>query len=1551
MATLKNNFVQGKMNLDVDERLLPKGEYRKASNIRIANSNGSDVGAIEKNLSNQKLTSLNLGSNVKTIGGISDEFEEKIYWLVKSDLGSFIIEYDLANKIVSFVLKDTRAENVLDLHEDFLVTGIVLIIDTDNNNRFLAYTDNNKQPRYINIERAKTYGENGFEEAEILLIKKPPLDAPEITLSTTNSFEENNIEEKFLLFFYRYKYLDGEYSALSPVSKVAFKAKSFNFDFSTATNESMVNRYNLVNIAFNTGGKLVTDVELIFKESQHNTLYLVEGYNKVKKGWSTNKTVQVDFYNNKIYKTLPERQLFRLFDGVPLKAKALTSIQNLLVFGNYTENWNLIDAKNKPIHLDITLGLLSEAVSSGASYESNKSNRDYEVGVVYGEGYGRHTTVLTSEHNTVHIPSVACDKKNSLQVVLKNNPPKFAEWFRIVIKQNRYEYDTIVPSLFYEEGNFVWLKLETADIDKIKAGDFVYLKADSLGILQEIQQVKILEIEKKERNFLETAETTDLKQNSGTYYKIKPSNYSIDLDDLDIYEYIYTTSNFNLAIEIRTSVIYPPIYYGETDGLNDLSVSGTHSGSEDARYYIQIDALGDGVNTFNTFKWNKNNGSSTVGQVIDVTTPIELEDGVFIEFGSNYGHTLFDKWIVSAKTSNAWSDGGKAYGIYLSVEDDFIKGNTSITLIYREYHDISQTVEITRTASRDYETLEEWFYEDAIDAVFAAEGITSTRIIFRRGVVGSDRRIDYTTDGSGRSVMLIRSLGIDNSWTDNNPYVRATTIIRRTNNNIIFETKSKDLNSDVFFEIGKTYPIVDGYHTSLNSADTNQDATHDLKITLPHYNCFAWGNGFESIKIKDLFNANSYAFKTKPNTTIEDYRENKRIASFTYSEQYSQSLNYNGLNEFNLSQNNSKDLDDKDGGIQCLKTRNNDLTIWQEDKVHRVMYGKSVLYNEDGSSNIAKSNLPFEGVVPYSGEFGTIHPESIATLGNYNYWVDAKRGVPLRLGQSGIEVINYGMVNWFRDFLRTNYRKPIFGGIDPHNNQYTITLEEDAEVRIPTLHCANEMLRFDETEAYEYNLQLNSLSGDVVLNYNITEGFVTISAVFNGFTHLASNVTGVGSLTFERDSLTENLVRVQITPISEKVSYTLLNTCPIGNELKIVHVVLSHPSDVDTTMTNRYRWGVSSDYETPIVFDSELIKFNDYSGVEGVGRFPEDGSTIEISAYKGGANNGSFEVTQGDRLGYLVSETVYDESDIDAVLNAATFPGIITNDHNGATRSDKIIFPFNRISGTSILYLIWDYSKANQAPVAVDDAASLTSGGTVVINVLANDSDPENDVLTPFIVTNPQFGTVVINANNTISYTHDGSVNISDSFTYYVSDGSLQSNIATVTIDVGVPCSEGLDVSGGSGIFEVDIVIGTDLGNVGVQYDAYGIPDRFILIYDNQVVADSKFVGDSITGTPPAYSGLLGSHTLDVLSYDGSVFVNTGNQETITVAQSDIADGITEPLDGNGFLSFNKTTASPTVMQLRVIAPVGNTGWEFRGVCPTQTPIANEDRVTNNEDG
>jgi hypothetical protein len=74
MPEIKNNFIRGKMNKDLDDRLLPNGEYRDAQNITISKSENSDVGTVQNVKGNSKLygTSLGLDATYETIGVFAD---------------------------------------------------------------------------------------------------------------------------------------------------------------------------------------------------------------------------------------------------------------------------------------------------------------------------------------------------------------------------------------------------------------------------------------------------------------------------------------------------------------------------------------------------------------------------------------------------------------------------------------------------------------------------------------------------------------------------------------------------------------------------------------------------------------------------------------------------------------------------------------------------------------------------------------------------------------------------------------------------------------------------------------------------------------------------------------------------------------------------------------------------------------------------------------------------------------------------------------------------------------------------------------------------------------------------------------------------------------------------------------------------------------------------------------------------------------------------------------------------------------------------------------
>ena len=113
--------------------------------------------------------------------------------------------------------------------------------------------------------------------------------------------------------------------------------------------------------------------------------------------------------------------------------------------------------------------------------------------------------------------------------------------------------------------------------------------------------------------------------------------------------------------------------------------------------------------------------------------------------------------------------------------------------------------------------------------------------------------------------------------------------------------------------------------------------------------------------------------------------------------------------------------------------------------------------------------------------------------------------------------------------------------------------------------------------------------------------------------------------------------------------------------------------------------------------------------------------------------------------------------------------------------------------GTDTATVSIDLTGMNDVPVATDDGTYNTTEDTdLIVNVvangvLANDTDVDADDvgnLTAVINTQPANGAVTLNSVGTFTYTPDPNYNGPDSFTYFANDGTINSNSATVTIDV-----------------------------------------------------------------------------------------------------------------------------------------------------------------------
>ena len=371
MPQFTRNFIKGRMNKSVDERLVPQGEYIDALNCRLGSTENTEIGAVENSLGNTSLTSLTyegsaLSSSAKCIGAYEDGGEETLYWFVNdpenltSSTGKvdMIVSYNTSLDLIFYHVISTSLLNFDNKH---LITGINYI------DGLLFFTDNLNPPRKINVNRNYAYPVSDVDQItaqDIGVIVAPPLFAPTLT-PTQQGGGENYMKDIMISFAYRYKYQDNEYSAFSPFSPISFSPGPFAIDFATYDNSGMENAYNSVIVEFNTGTKNVIGIDLLFKSTTSTTVNVIEKFNKLDQGWLNNTNQTFQFTNQKIYTVLPEAQMLRLFDNVPRVAQAQTIMGNRLIYGNYVDGYNITNSNGQDIYLDYELEKVSETLQSG----------------------------------------------------------------------------------------------------------------------------------------------------------------------------------------------------------------------------------------------------------------------------------------------------------------------------------------------------------------------------------------------------------------------------------------------------------------------------------------------------------------------------------------------------------------------------------------------------------------------------------------------------------------------------------------------------------------------------------------------------------------------------------------------------------------------------------------------------------------------------------------------------------------------------------------------------------------------------------------------------------------------------------------------------------------------------------------------------------------------------------------------------------------------------------------------------------------------------------
>ena len=368
---------------DEDERLLKEGAMTDALNVSISEDGDGSEGVVKNMkgtiagtaIAGSELTASN---DVTVIGQVSDPQRGYIYFFVADAVDSpngsenSIYRYDTSNNQYKTVFKS----GYLDFSTDSFVKADVVngAFQQDGITQTILYfTDNDKAPRKINVDRAIAgdYNDLSFSDLDYALnsIKAAPVVPLGFSFTTDATLSLNNFRTTSFQLAYQYIYTDGEESALSSYSRLAFpdSMSVIGIDSSTGSISSS-NFYedNVCDIQIPwVNIPDVSKVRISFREGNTGAFRVLDEFDPNSNlsrsilGTSTvvynHQTSVYKFYNDGAYRALDAPTVNKLYDNVPLKAEGQAIAGNRLMYSNYSEGRANGDDSGNDILADITV--------------------------------------------------------------------------------------------------------------------------------------------------------------------------------------------------------------------------------------------------------------------------------------------------------------------------------------------------------------------------------------------------------------------------------------------------------------------------------------------------------------------------------------------------------------------------------------------------------------------------------------------------------------------------------------------------------------------------------------------------------------------------------------------------------------------------------------------------------------------------------------------------------------------------------------------------------------------------------------------------------------------------------------------------------------------------------------------------------------------------------------------------------------------------------------------------------------------------------------------
>jgi hypothetical protein len=333
--------------------------------------------------------------------------------------------------------------------------------------------------------------------------------------------EDSIFERKLPRFACRYKYEDNEYSPVGPFSEVVFIPGEFDYHPTEAYNKGMINNLKELNLESFIPTDIPSDVvgvDLLYKNEFSPNIYVIKSIEKDDEFWSSGFTHPLKpkgsytITTDNVYAQVPSNQLIRPWDNVPKKALAQELTGNRVVYGNYVQGYDFTKADGSKVvpKLSANLDNRFNNNSTSKTQKSIKSQRTYNFGILYGDEYGRETPIFTNDSANELITKSSSASSNSISVNIENDPPSWADYYKIFVKETSNEYYNLAMGRAYDaEDSNVWISFPSIDRNKIDEDTYLVLKkgvGDSGAVLDKARY-KVVAIENEAPDHIKTKYT------------------------------------------------------------------------------------------------------------------------------------------------------------------------------------------------------------------------------------------------------------------------------------------------------------------------------------------------------------------------------------------------------------------------------------------------------------------------------------------------------------------------------------------------------------------------------------------------------------------------------------------------------------------------------------------------------------------------------------------------------------------------------------------------------------------------------------------------------------------------------------------------------------------------------------------------------------------------------------------------------------------------------------------------------------------------------------